>query len=142
MDPKEIGSPYGEINEAIVRAGQASDPQVSRRRRVPRQSTSWFGRFRLGDALEWGDCEVVDVSVIGIGAFISSHRSEVELVGERIAIEVRAAAGGSISLQLFGEVRHAQRVPDGRVRIGAEFSGLSETERAILDALEHMAIAW
>ena len=123
-------------------ASQASDPPVSRRRRVPRQSTSWFGHYRLGDAPEWGDCEVVDVSVIGIGAFISSLGSGVNLVGKRVTIEVRAAAGGSVSLQLFGEIRHVQRMPDGRLRIGAEFSGLSETECAIRDALEHMGIAW
>jgi hypothetical protein len=141
MDPKQNEPPYREINEVIVRASQASDPPVSRRRRVPRQSTSWFGHYRLGDDPEWADCEVVDVSVIGIGACINAGGSEAE-VGQHITIEVRAAAGGSVSLQLLGEIRHAQRMADGRLRIGAEFSGLSETECAILDALEHMAIAW
>jgi hypothetical protein len=142
MTPQHSEPPFREINDSIVQASQTPSAAISHRRRVPRQSTSWFGRYRVGEAVEWGDCEVVDVSVIGIGAFVTTPPAATDLLGHRIAIEVRAAAGGSVSLQLTGEIRHVQPMPDGRLRIGAEFSGLSETERAILDALEHMGIAW
>jgi hypothetical protein len=142
MPPKRPERPYREINEAIIQASRASDLPTPRRRRVPRQRTSWFGRYRVGDGLEWGDCEVVDVSVIGIGVYVSRPGSLEHLVGSRIAIEVQAAAGGSVSLQLSGEIRNVQPAADGRLRIGAEFSGLSESERAILDALEYMGVVW
>ncbi len=56
----------------------------------------------LDSSPEWGDCEVIGVSIIGIGVHFSAP-SVADLVGRRISIEVRAATGASVSLGLNGE---------------------------------------
>lgn len=130
---------FEQINDAIVSA-RAPTP---RRRRVPRQSISWFGRYRLDDAAPWGDCELVDVSVAGVGALLSAPpMNEHELLGADITMEVHVATGAAVRLELRGAIRNVMPVAQRRVRVGIEFAGLSDTERAILDALERMGIGW
>jgi hypothetical protein len=141
MPDDTTNPPYREINEAILQGRRPSAQSTPRRRRLPRQSVSWFGRYHLDDQSNWNDCEVIDISVIGVGVRIGGSSAD-DLANRRITIEVRAAAGASVSLRLVGEIRHAEPMPDGRVRVGVGFMGLSETERTILDALEHMGVVW
>jgi hypothetical protein len=101
---------------------------------------SWLGHYRLGDG-QWADCEVVDISVAGVSALIA-EASATDLPGVSITMEVHAAVGDAVRLDLTGEIRHAVPAPDGRVRVGVEFTSLSDTERAILDALERLGIGW
>jgi hypothetical protein len=49
---------------------------------------------------------------------------------------MRLPVGGSTDIILTGEVRNAKAGPDGIVRLGIEFVGLSETERSLVDLLE------
>src|SRR5579863_1887814 len=82
VTPPEPDSPYREINDAIARAGEGAQ-EGRRRRRVPRQSVSWFGRYRVDEESDWGTCEVVDVSIVGVGVFIDSALMD-ELIGHHL----------------------------------------------------------
>jgi hypothetical protein len=62
------------------------------------------------------------------------HSGSSDLVGRRIS--VRLPVGGSIDMTLTGDVRNAKPGPDGIVRVGIEFLGLSEDELYIVDLLE------
>jgi hypothetical protein len=116
---------------------------MERRRRVPRQSAGWSGRFKdEGDRFgDWGDCLVIDISVLGVGLELYGPVPR-DLIGRRIAVEVQTPIGTSVSIRLAGEVRNTAPGPHGGVRVGMEFVGLTETERSILNALELMQIAW
>jgi hypothetical protein len=81
----------------------------------------------------WRDCGVFDFSSLGVGMDIR-HPDSSDLVGRRVS--VRLPVGDSIEMTLTGEVRNAKAGPDGIVRAGIEFAGLSETERSIVDHLD------
>ena len=114
-----------------------------RRRRVPRQEAGWIGKCIVDDDPEaaWFECRVIDVSIIGAGVevFGIQHHS---LVGRRLAVEVGAPSGASVSVRFVGEIKNAGTVPQGGLRIGMEFVGLSESERSILNMLEQMQVGW
>ena len=117
------------------------DPEgaLHHRRRVPRQEVSWKGTCHFGDATSLTDCEVVDISVVGVGLEILGGPG-VALEGKTITVEIETAA--AVSLRLVGEVRYAMAVAGDRIRIGIQFVGLSDTERSILDTFERMQLAW
>jgi len=59
-------------------------------------------------------------------------------VGRNISLEV-SAAGDSVKIRFKGEIKSAAAaIPDGTVRVGIEFVGLSEAERAITAVLSVM----
>ena len=62
------------------------------------------------------------------------HPDPPDLVGRRIT--VRLPVGGSFDITFTGEVRNTKAGPDGVVRVGIEFVGLSEDELYIVDLLE------
>lgn len=115
--------------------------EIQRRRRVPRQSVTWAGKCQINDEVGgWTECEVVDISVIGVGVEVPSE-GDTGRIGQTITVEVQTPAGAAVSIRLVGEIRNVVPVTE-RIRIGIEFVDLSETERSILDALERMRIVW
>ena len=91
----------------------------------------------------------MDVSALGVGIELF-HPDPVDLLGlwqdEEIRlhmsrrITVRLELGPSVEMTVAGEVRNAGSDPDGIVRAGIEFVGLTEAERAIVDLLERRAV--
>ena len=108
---------------------------MDNRRRAQRQSAVWIGSCHVeGEPSHlWRDCGVFDFSSLGVGMDLRHHGSH-DLVGRRVS--VRLPVGASIDMTLTGEVRNAKAGPDGIVRAGIEFAGLSETERSIVDLLD------
>jgi hypothetical protein len=90
----------------------------------------------------WRKCAIIDVSRLGVGIELC-HPDPIELLGMwqdgalRLhlsrRITVRLEFGPSVEMTVAGEVRNAGSVPDGIVRAGIEFVGLSETERSMVD---------
>jgi hypothetical protein len=114
-----------------------SDPEPGpNRRRAERQPAVWIGSCRVeGETAEpWRECGVFDFSKFGLGMDL---RHPSDLVGSRVS--VRLPVGASIEVIVSGEVRNAKPGPEGVVRVGIEFVGLSETERSMVDLLEHYA---
>ena len=104
------------------------------RRRVERQSAVWMGTCHVeGDSPDRRrDCGVFDFSALGVGMDFR-HPDSVDVVGRRVS--VRLPVGDSIDITLLGDVRNAKAGPDGIVRVGVEFVGLSEEELYIVDLL-------
>jgi hypothetical protein len=67
------------------------------------------------------------------------HDGELRLHLSR-RITVRLKLGPSIDMTFAGEVRNAGSRPDGIVRAGIEFVGLTEAERSIVDLLTSRAV--
>ena len=74
-----------------------------------------------------------DFSGLGLGMDLR-HPSSTDLVGSSSLRWL--PVGASIEVTLRGEVRNAKAGPDGIVRVGIEFTALSETERSIVDLLD------
>jgi hypothetical protein len=98
---------------------------VENRRRVQRQSAVWMGSCHVegGPSHLWRDCAVFDFSSLGVGMDLR-HPVSSDLVGRRVS--VRLPVGASIDMTLTGEVRNAKAGPNGILRVGIEFAGLSE----------------
>ena len=110
-----------------------SDPEPGQNRpRAQRRSAVWIGSCHVeGEPSDlWRDCGVFDLSNLGMGMDL---RHSSDLVGCRVS--VRLPVGASSDVTLTGAVRHAKAGPDGVVRVGIEFVGLSKTERSIVDLL-------
>jgi hypothetical protein len=105
------------------------------RRRVPRQETAWAGFCHIdGESPSmWRDCEVVDVSSRGLGITFH-HPQPWELVHRRIFVDV-TAIGDAVNIRLEGVIRNADFTLEGDIRVGIEFVGLSDAERAITAVL-------
>ena len=111
-----------------------------------------MGRCHIEDepSDQWRECAIMDVSTLGVGIELC-HPDPVELLGMwqddgvRLhlsrRITVRLEFGPSVDMTVAGEVRNAGSEPDGVVRAGIEFVGLSETERAIVALLERRAVS-
>jgi hypothetical protein len=103
-----------------------------RRRRPRHRAAHWQGRYRFGGASGWRDCELVDLSATGIGfqAFMLATDAlpladvEVELV-DRADPEPDA-------LRFTGRIRHLARSDAGHVRVGMEFTELTDLEGRLL----------
>ncbi len=108
---------------------------MEERRRAERQSAVWMGSCRVeGESThQWRDCGVFDFSTLGVGMDFR-HPAPSELAGRRISM--RLPVGDSMDLTVTGEVRNVKPGPDGIVRLGVEFLGLSEAELYIVDLLE------
>ena len=104
------------------------------RRRVERQSAVWMGTCHVeGDSPDRRrDCGVFDFSALGVGMDFR-HPDSVDVVGRRVSMCL--PVGDSIDITLMGDVRNAKAGPDGIVRVGVEFVGLSEEELYIVDLL-------
>ena len=124
---------------------------VEDRRRVERQSALWMGLCHIQDepADLWRECAIIDISPLGVGIDLC-HPDPVELLGMwhdgelRLhlsrRITVRLKLGPSIDMTVAGEVRNAGSRPEGIVRAGIEFVGLTTAERSIVDLLTLRAV--
>jgi PilZ domain-containing protein len=115
------------------------------KRRVPRQSVVvWSGKYVFEHDPEagWEQCRVIDISVIGVGLELMGPVPD-DLVGLAIVAEVYPpSASGAITVRLLGNVVNTGPTRTGGLRVGVEFSGLSETELSILGAMEMTETAW
>jgi hypothetical protein len=105
------------------------------RRRAPRQPTAWTGFCHIDGepTAMWRDCEVIDVSMFGLGlTFI--HPQPWELAHRRIFVDI-SAIGDAVSIRLEGEIRDAAFTLEGDIRVGVELVGLSPAELAITAVL-------
>jgi hypothetical protein len=92
----------------------------------------------------WRECAIIDVSTLGLGIELL-HPDPVELLGlwrdgelrldETRRITVGLELGPSVDITVSGELRNAGSQPDGIVRAGIEFVGLTEAERSMVDHL-------
>jgi len=117
---------------------------VENRRLAERQSAHWKGRCHIEDEPSdlWRECTIIDVSTLGLGIDLC-HPDPVELLGlwrdgvlrlhvDR-GITVHLESGPTVDMTVAGQVRNAGSGPDGIVRAGIEFVGLTETERSLVD---------
>jgi hypothetical protein len=107
---------------------------------VPRQIASWTGICRLeGEpAGRERECRVLDISELGLGILLAEVRPA-ELIGRRITVE-SPTMGSAVNVRLEGEVRNAVPVDDDSVRVGIEFTGLTELEHSVVKALGVLSI--
>lgn len=108
---------------------------MENRRRTDRLPAGWAGSCKLAgeSAAGWRECRVVDISKFGLGiTFDYSEPSE--LSGRHISVNLPGDAS-SINVRLEGEIKNAVATSGEAVRVGIEFAGLSETERAISTVL-------
>jgi len=68
------------------------------------------------------------------------HRRPSELVGRCLSVEVPAPTD-SLTIRLEGQIKNATTISSGTVRVGVEFVGLTEEERAIATVLDALTEA-
>jgi hypothetical protein len=105
---------------------------------MTRHASGWRGSWRLAEdsELDWQDCRVVDMSVRGLGiTFVHSDPSV--LWGRRLCVELPGGAS-SVNVRLEGKIEHVMQTINRDVRVGIEFTELSQTERAITAVLSVM----
>ena len=119
---------------------------MENRRRKDRQSALWMGRCHIEDepADQWRECAITDVSTLGVGIELC-HPDPVELLGlwqhdalslhtsRRITVRIELCP--SVEMTVAGMVRNAGSEPDGIVRAGIEFVGVTEAGR-LTDGLQ------
>lgn len=119
---------------------------MERRRRVPRQTAGWTGKYTIEgeDPEAWYECRVLDISVIGVGVelFGEIPQPADTLLGKRMVVEAHTPAGESLSIRARGEVTNVTPGADGGTRAGMQFVDLAEGERSILDVLVLMDALW
>jgi len=116
---------------------------MERRRRVPRVSAGWLGKYRVEDdpQSDWGECQLIDISIVGVGLELFGVVPD-DLIGHQLAVEVHTPVGASVSIRLVGEVRNSGPGPEGGTRAGMEFVDLSETEQQMLHVMELLQVVW
>ena len=119
---------------------------MENRRRAERLAAHWMGSCHVEDWPSdlWQECAIIDVSTLGLGIELL-HPDPVELLGlwrdgelrldETRRITVGLELGPSVDITVSGELRNAGSKPDGIVRAGIEFVGLTEVERSMVDHL-------
>jgi hypothetical protein len=110
------------------------------RRRAPRQPVGLAGFCHIeGDgAVRWRDCEVIDISALGLGV-TCQHPQPWELIGRRIVVDA-VTVDDSVTIRLEGEIRNAAPTLEGEVRIGVEFVGHTQADHAVTALLNEMRI--
>jgi len=108
---------------------------MEHQRRVPRRRLSRAGQYRI-DQGPPGECRVLDISTLGVGVELLDPVRTLDLIGQRVAIRISTVLVPSDGVCMLGEIRNVAPAPGGRVRIGVEFVGQSET--AILDGLRRI----
>jgi hypothetical protein len=105
------------------------------RRRVERRPAAWAGFCHIAgeSPTMWRDCEVVDISMFGLGITLQ-HPQPWELVDRRILVDI-TSIGDAMSVRLEGEIKDAAFTLEGDIRVGLEFTGLSRTGEAITAVL-------
>ena len=121
------------------------------RRRAERQQALWMGHCHIQDEPSdlWRECAIIDVSTLGVGIELCHpdpagllamwQDNELRLHLSR-RVTVRLDLGPAVDMTVAGEVRDAVSGPDGIVRVGIEFVGLTGPERSIVRFLERRAL--
>ncbi|HAM02715.1 MAG TPA: hypothetical protein DCQ30_10910 [Acidimicrobiaceae bacterium] len=114
------------------------------RRRVRRAPTEpWPGKYTIDDdpLAGWHECRLLDISVLGLGLelFGPVHPN---LVDRPLVVHVDVAGGQALSLRFAGTVRNLIPGRFGGVRVGVEFTDLSDGERSALAVMEHLNLSW
>jgi hypothetical protein len=84
---------------------------------------------------------VLDISVVGVGIEVYDYVGD-DPLGRTMTIEVQAPDGGALQTRFVGTVRNTYPGSLGGLQLGIEFTGISETERAILELMQSMQVAW
>jgi hypothetical protein len=110
------------------------------RRRVPRRPAGLAGFCYIEgeEPARWRDCEVIDISVLGLGVTFH-HPQPWELIGRRITVDA-VTGEDSVTIRLDGEIRNAAPTLEGDVRIGLEFVGRTKGDDAVTALLNEMRI--
>jgi PilZ domain len=133
----------GTPSENNLESGPEGTGSYPMRRRLPRQGAGWPAKYTIEGVPRgaWGACEVIDISILGAGLLLFGAAPP-DIIGRQILVEVQTPSGASITLQMVGEARNCSPGSRGGTRVGIEFGHLSDTERAILNVLEHMRVVW
>lgn len=110
-----------------------SEAEPELRRLIPRQFVGWKGRYLVDGAVvqTWRDCRFLDISSAGAGLeLMESTAAEVE--SKRIVV----------SLELIGDIRHAEEKGNRRIGVGIEFVELTEAEKAYIASLKRLNARW
>jgi hypothetical protein len=112
---------------------------VENRRRIHRQPIGWAASYRLAEesALGWRECRVVDISMLGMGITLARPESA-DLLGRLVSVNLPGPAS-SVNVRLEGQIRSAVPTINRRLRVGIEFTHLSEAEQAITAVLSVMS---
>jgi hypothetical protein len=99
-----------------------------------------MGRCQIaGEKSErWRECAIFDLSTLGLGVDLPLAGPK-KLVGQRLTVLIEL--GRSVDMTFSGQVRNAVSGPDGIVRAGIEFVGLSDIERSAVGLLEQRALS-
>jgi PilZ domain len=103
------------------------------RRLLPRQFADWGGRYILDSDPHglWRDCRVVDISSAGAGLELRGAPLDTA-EGDHILVAVH----------LHAEIRNCGPTKANRLRVGTQFTDLSEAERSFLESQEKLAVHW
>jgi len=99
---------------------------------------------------QWWECEIIDASTLGLGIELCHpdpvallgmwQDGELQLSGGR-RITVRLDLGPSCDMTVEGDVRHAASGPDGVVRAGIKFVGLTESQCSMIRVLQRRTVS-
>jgi hypothetical protein len=78
---------------------------------------------------DYDTCTLQDLSMDGAGLRVSGGEIA---VGDHVELDLPLGADRRASIQVRGEVRHAEHDADGAARAGLEFVQVGDLERALL----------
>ena len=110
---------------------------MDRRRRIARRAAGWMAFCQVeGDHPDrQRECRILDISEYGVGLHLRFHQAgNDDLVGRHIAVE-SPTMGAAVTIRLEGTVRYVVSTDDDLLRLGIEFSGLTELEQTVVRAL-------
>ena len=112
---------------------------MENRRRIHRQPIGWAASYQFADesAEGWRACRVVDISMLGMGITLA-HPETFDLLGRLVSVNL-PGAGSSVNVRLEGEIKSAVPTINRSLRVGIEFTRLSEAEQAITAVLSVMS---
>jgi len=73
---------------------------------------------------------------------LGTGKTSDDLVGHILTLELLPPTGVTISVRMAGQIVYANPAPYGRMRVRVQFSGLTESELEILQALDVMRAVW
>ncbi len=101
--------------------------------RETRHRVEWSARYRLGTAVEWRPCRLIDVSKAGAAIEAFAVLDDDSLSGQ---LEMQFKLPGIDEVfELIGDIRHATRSPEGRAHLGIEFKHLTAQDVMLLDLI-------
>jgi c-di-GMP-binding flagellar brake protein YcgR len=106
-------------------------------------TVGWWGKCRVGGDKEsnWIRCDVLDISVIGVGLELFGEMPE-EVVEHRLVVQVQPPVGSSVTLRLEGQAKDMSPGLNGGTRVGMEFVDISEVEQQVLQVMELLQEVW